>query len=519
MSQPIVAPKGAMQKFLDVVEKVGNKVPHPAVIFLILIAIVVVLSQILHMLGTSITYQVLNPETHKLETATTPAKSLLTADGIRFMYERLIPNFMSFTAVGLMIVAMVGAGVAEEAGLVKALIRKLVLVSPPHALTYIMAFVGIMSSIAADAGYLVLIPLAGAAFLSVDRHPLAGLALGFAGVASAFTVNMLIKPLDAVLVEFTNDAIHLVNPNASIGLTSNLWFSIASVVVLTGLIAFITERTIEPRLGPYKPANDLAKGEDQPAAGRAELSADESRGLRYALFALLGTVVVFALLTMPPGAPLRNPDTGALIGNSPFMNGLIALIMVLFLTTGAAYGIGAGSMKNLTDIIKAIEKALSGLGGLIFLFLIISQFVAYFNYSNMGTILAVKMADALRDSNIGPLPLLIGFIVVVAIVDLLITGAIAKWAIFAPIFVPLLMKLGVAPEAVLAAYRVGDSPVNSITPLNAYFALVVGFAQKYDKNAGVGTVVALMLPYVIWILVIWTLLFAAWHLLGIPWGL
>jgi aminobenzoyl-glutamate transport protein len=518
MSQPVAA-KSAMQKFLDVVEKVGNKVPHPAVIFLILIAIVIVLSQILHMLGTSISYQVLNPETHKLETATTPAKSLLTADGIRFMYERLIPNFMSFTAVGLMIVAMVGAGVAEEAGLVKALIRKLVLVSPPRALTYIMAYVGIMSSIAADAGYLVLIPLAGAAFLSVDRHPLAGLALGFAGVASGFTVNMLIKPLDAVLVEFTNDAIHLVNPNASIGLTSNLWFSIASVVVLTGLIAFITDKTIEPRLGEYKPENSAAMGGSQPAEGRAELSTEESRGLRYALFALLGTIVFFALLTLPPGAPLRNPDTGALIGTSPFMNGLIALIMVLFLTTGAAYGIGAGSMKNITDIIKAIEKALSGLGGLIFLFLLISQFVAYFNYSNMGTILAVKMADVLRDSNIGPLWLLIGFIVVVAIVDLLITGAIAKWAIFAPIFVPLLMKLGVAPEAVLAAYRVGDSPINSITPLNAYFALVVVFAQKYDKNAGVGTVVALMLPYVIWIMVVWTLLFVAWYLLGLPWGL
>jgi aminobenzoyl-glutamate transport protein len=382
-----------------------------------------------------------------------------------------------------------------------------------------MAYVGIMSSIAADAGYLVLIPLAGAAFLSVDRHPLAGLALGFAGVASGFTVNMLIKPLDAVLVEFTNDAIHLVNPNASIGLTSNLWFSIASVVVLTGLIAFITDRTIEPRLGEYKPEDSAAKGGDQPVEGRAGLSAEESRGLRYALFALLGTIVFFALLTLPPGAPLRNPDTGALIGTSPFMNGLIALIMVLFLTTGAAYGIGAGSMKNITDIIKAIEKALSGLGGLIFLFLLISQFVAYFNYSNMGTILAVKMADVLRDSNIGPLWLLIGFIVVVAIVDLLITGAIAKWAIFAPIFVPLLMKLGVAPEAVLAAYRVGDSPINSITPLNAYFALVVVFAQKYDKNAGVGTVVSLMLPYVVWILVVWTLLFVAWYLSGLPWGL
>jgi aminobenzoyl-glutamate transport protein len=518
MSQSIAAPKSATQKFLDVVERVGNKVPHPAVIFLMLIAIVVVLSQILHMLGTSISYEVINPDTHKIETATTPAKSLLTSDGLRFMYERLIPNFMSFTAVGLMIVAMVGAGVAEEAGLVKALIRKLVLVSPPRALVYILAFVGIMSSIAADAGYLVLIPLAGAAFLSVDRNPLAGLALGFAGVASAFTVNMLIKPLDAVLVEFTNDAIHLVNPNASIGLTSNLWFSIASVVVLTVLIAFITEKTIEPRLGVYMPETGAEAG-GQPTEGKTDLSAEESRGLRYALFALLGTIVVFALLTLPTGAPLRNPDTGALIGNSPFMNGLIALIMVVFLATGAAYGIGSGSMKNLTDIIKAIEKALSGLGSLIFLFLIISQFVAYFNYSNMGTILAVKMADVLRDANIGPLWLLIGFIVVVAIVDLLITGAIAKWAIFAPIFVPLLMKLGVAPEAVLAAYRVGDSPINSITPLNAYFALVVVFAQKYDKNAGVGTVVALMLPYVIWILLVWTALFAAWHLSGLPWGL
>jgi aminobenzoyl-glutamate transport protein len=201
------------------------------------------------------------------------------------------------------------------------------------------------------------------------------------------------------------------------------------------------------------------------------------------------------------------------------MNGLIAIIMVLFLATGAAYGVGAGTMKNLTDVIKAIEKALSGLGGLIFLFLIISQFVAYFNYSNMGTILAVSLAGVLRDANIGPLWLLIGFIVVVAIVDLLISGAIAKWAIFAPIFVPLLMKLSVDPEAVLAAYRIGDSPVNAITPLNAYFALVVGFAQKYDKNAGVGTVVALMLPYVIWILVLWTLLFAAWYLLGLPWGI
>jgi len=432
-------------------------------------------------------------------------------EGIRFIYSSLIPSFMGFTAVGLMIVALVGAGVAEGSGLVQALIRKLVLVSPSWALTYILAFVGILASIAADAAYLVLIPLGGTAFLSIRRHPLAGLALGFAAVAGAFTVNMLIKPLDAVLVEFTNDAIRLVDPNKTIGLTSNLWFSIASVIFLTVLIAFVTERLIEPRLGEYQ-------GE-KPAEEGGELSADESRGLRYAALGLLGVLVVFCLLALPPGAPLRNPDNGDLIGNSPFMNGLIALITVVFLVTGAAYGIGAKTMKSATDVIKAIEKALSGMGGLIFLFLIISQFVAYFNYTNMGTIMALKLSDGLKAANIGPFWLLIGFIVVVLIIDLVITGAIAKWAIFAPVFVPLLVKLSVDPAAVLAAYRIGDSPINAITPLNAYFALVVGFAQKYDKNAGVGTVVSLMLPYVAILIVLWTLLFAVWYMLGLPWGL
>jgi aminobenzoyl-glutamate transport protein len=516
MSQPSEAPKPFMQRFLDVVEHVGNKVPHPVVIFLILIGLVVVIAHLLYMTGTTITYQVINSETHKPEEASASVRSLLTTDGIRFMYVSLIPSFMSFTAVGLIIVAMIGVGVAEESGLVKALIRKLVIVSPPWALTYILALVGILSSIAADAGYLVLIPLAGVAFLSVRRHPLAGLALGFAAVASAFTVNMLIKPLDAVLVEFTNDAIHLVNPEKNIGLASNLWFSIASVVFLTVIVGFITERVIEPRLGEYKPEQPTGEPPAQEGEG---LSADESRGLMYALFGLLGVLVLFGLLTLPPGAPLRDPNTGELVGNTPFMSGLIAVIMVLFLVTGAAYGYGANTMKSITDVIKAIEKSLAGLGGLLFLFFVLSQFVAYFTYTNMGTILAVKMANLLKDANIGALPLLIGFIIVVGIIDFLITGAIAKWAIFAPIFVPLLLKLGVEPEAVLAAYRVGDSPVNSITPLNAYFALVVGFAQKYDKNAGVGTVVSLMLPYVVIMFVLWTLLFAVWQMLGLPWGL
>ena len=422
---------------------------------------------------------------------------------------------MVFTAVGLMIAAMIGAGVAEASGLVTALIHKLVIVSPRWALTYILSFIGVLASVAADAGYLVLIPLAGVAFLSVGRHPHAGLALGFAAVAGAFTVNMLIKPLDAVLVQFTNDAIQLVDPNRSIGLASNLWFSIVSVLFLAVLIGLITDRIVEPRLGPY---DRSLLGPDAPSE-RAELSEAESRGLFFALWGMIGLIAVFALLTIPPGAPLRNPITGELIGNSPFMNGLIALIMLMFLVTGWAYGIGAGTLRTLTEVIQAIEKSITSMGGTIFLFFVLSQFVAYFTYTNMGTVLALKLSGVLATANIGVLPLLIGFIIVVAVIDLLLSGAIAKWAIFAPVFVPLLMNLGVEPQAVLAAYRVADSPMNAITPLNAYFALVVGYAMKYDKSSGVGTIVSLMLPYVVLMFVVWTGLFIVWQSLGLPWGL
>ena len=265
-------PKSLMQRFLDGIERVGNMVPHPVVIFLILIGVVIVVSALLGTFGTSVTYERINPANNEIETATSSIRSLLNIDGIRFMYESLVPNFMSFTAVGLMITAMIGAGVAEASGLVTALIRKLVAVSPGWALSYILAFVGILSSVAADAGYLVLLPLAGVAFLAVGRNPIAGLAMGFAAVAGAFTVNMLIKPLDAVLVEFTNDAAQLVNPDSIIGLASNLWFSIASVLCLTVVIAVVNNRIIEPRLGAY----DRGKGDDAAvAAGDAGSSSPQ----------------------------------------------------------------------------------------------------------------------------------------------------------------------------------------------------------------------------------------------------
>lgn len=501
--------KTGLERFLDAVERVGNKVPHPVVIFWLLIGLVILLSHVFYLMGASVTYQSINPETDQPEQVTTAVRSLLTADGIRFMYAGVITNFMAFTATGVIIVAMLGVGVAEASGLVKALIRKLVAIAPPAALTYILVGIGILSSIAADAGYLVLIPLAAAAYLSVGRHPLAGLAASFAGVAAVFSVNIFIKPLDGILTEITNDAIHLLNPNASISLTANLWFSIASVILLTVLVSVISDRIIEPRLGKYDGATD---------AGGTEVTLEEAKGLKYAGWALLAILAFFGLLWLPPGAPLRNADTGELIADSPFMNGLIVFIAFAFLAVGWAYGKGAGTMKTSVDVTKAMEKAIAGLGGLIFLLFVISQFNAFFTYTNMATLAAVNLGNWLETAGLGALPLLVGFIFVVGVLDLIMTGAIPKWAIFAPIFVPLLMRLNVSPEAVLAAYRVGDSPINSVTPLNAYFALIVSFARVYQKDAGVGTVIALMLPYVVALFIAWPILLALWQILGLPWG-
>jgi aminobenzoyl-glutamate transport protein len=511
MSSTTEAPKTAMQKILDTVERVGNRVPHPVMIFVYLIGIIIVLSTILSVLGASVTYQAYNTATGNIEPAFTEARSLLTIEGIRFMYTGVVANFMGFTAVGVIIIAMVGVGVAEESGLVKVLIRKLVIVAPRWALCWILTFVGILSSVAADAGYLVLIPLAAAAFVSVGRHPLAGLAVGFASVAAAFLVNILIVPVDGILTEITNDAIRLVDPTRTIDLAANIWFSFASVALLTVLIVLITERVIEPRLGAYTG--------DYQVPGENVLSEAEYRGLRYAGIALLAVLGFVALLLLPPGAPLRNPTTGAMISNSPFMNSLIVTIALIFGVTGAAYGRGAGTMKDSGAIIAAIQKSIGGLAGLILLLLVISQFIAFFNYTNMATLAAVSAAKVLEALALPSIALIIGFVIAVFGLDLIITAAIAKWAIFAPVFVPLLMQLGVEPEVVLAAYRVGDSPMNAITPLNAYFAMIVTFAIKYQKEAGVGTVIALMLPYVIWISVIWTAFLAGWYLLGLPWGL
>jgi aminobenzoyl-glutamate transport protein len=502
--------KGALDGFLTAIERVGNKVPHPAIIFFWLIGIVVVLSAILSLVGWSATYEAVDPVSHEVASRTTTVTSLLSGSGIRFMLTSIVGNFLGFGAVGVIIVAMIGVGLAEESGLIAALVRKIVEIAPRSIFTFIIVMLGVVSSIAADAGYLVLVPLAAAAFHSLGRHPLAGLAAGFSGVAGVFLVNVFVTPTDALLAEMTNDAIRLVDPAGGITLVGNLYFMIASSILMGIICTVLTEKVVEPHLGPYKGAAEVSAAE--------ALSPAQSRGLRYAGRALLGFVVVIGLLTALPGAPLRNPETGEILSGSPFMDGLIVIISALFFTVGFAYGKGAGTVNDLTAAINMIVKTFAGLAGLIFLLLVIAQFIAFFSFTNIATVLAANLADFLEAVPIGGVGYIIIFVLIIFLIDMLITGAVAKWAILAPVFIPLFMRLGGDPNLVLAAYRVGDSPGNVITPLNVYLGVMVGFAARYEKDAGIGTIVSLMLPYTVVLLVFWTVLLIAWFLLGLPLG-
>jgi aminobenzoyl-glutamate transport protein len=358
----------------------------------------------------------------------------------------------------------------------------------------------------------------------VGRHPVAGIAAAYAGVSASFAVNILIAPLDALLTEMTNEAIAIVDPSQSITITANWYFSTVSLLVMAVVMTFITTRLIEPRLGPYNPRQGLghAPGEatDMPTPDDAEEvdAAAEGRGLRGALWGFLIGLAVVLVFTLPPNSPLRDPVTGAIVGTTPFMNSLIFIISLLFLTAGIGYGRGAGTIASSVDVVNGVTKTFAGLAGLTFMLLVISQFIAYFNWSRLPDFIAGSLAQALQRAQVNDITLLILLILVVAVVDIIMTGALPKWAILAPIFIPLFMRLGVAPQTVLAAYRLGDSPLNVITPLMVYLPFVVLVAQKYVKSAGLGTIIALMIPYTVIVLVAWLILFIIWFVLGIPLG-
>ncbi len=529
-----------MERMLNTVERVGNKVPHPVLMFFYLILGVIVLSAILSLMGVSVTEEIAVPVPvevvpdfyedvseytlsgawtddveYEIVKQTIAIKSLLSIDGIRFLFTSFVPNFQGFGALAVTLIAMMGAGAAEVAGLMAALIRKLVKVAPRALIAYLIVFIGVLASVASDAGYLILIPLGAAAFLAVGRHPIAGLAAGFGGVAAVFMANLIPTPTDAMLFEITNEAIALAG-GTPISITADYFFQAASAILMTVVVGFVIVRVVEPRLGKYDPAE---AGDPEQAAATDEIdSALESRGLRRAGIAFLVVLGIVLLATLPPGAPLRDPETGSIIGQTPFMSSLLFIVMLCFLIPGIAFGSAVGKYKGPNDVIAAVVKTFAGLGVLIFTLLMISQFIAYFNYSNLPSVIAITLADWLGAAGIPAIPLLVGFVLVIVLLDFIMPGSLAKWAIFAPIFVPLFIQLGVPAQTLFSAYRVGDSPINTLTPLMVYFPVIVVFAQRYQKKVGVGSLIALMLPIAAIVLVAWLIFLILWFVLGIPLG-
>lgn len=499
---------GFFNKFLDFIEIAGNKLPHPVTLFVIFSLAVILISAIAAAAGTTVEFEKINTATGEIEIATVAAISLLSKEGIRRIFSEAVSNFTSFAPLGTVLVAMLGVGVAEGTGLIQASLRKLVLSTPQKLVTAVVVFAGVMSNIASDAGYVVLVPLGALLFLSFGRHPLAGLAAAFAGVSGGFSANLMVGTLDPLLGGISQQAAQMYSPGYEVAPTANLYFMMASTLLITIVGTLITEKIIEPRLGQYK---------GQEKAEIQDITKEEARGLKWAGISLVIFVAIILALLLPENGILR-ADNGQILAGSAFMAGLVPIIALFFLIPGIAYGFGAKTISNDKDIAAHMGKAMASMGGYLVLAFAAAQFVSYFNWSNLGTILAVKGANFLKATGMTGLPMLVGFILVAGFINLFIGSASAKWAIMAPVFVPMLMAVGYSPELTQLAYRIGDSTTNIISPLMSYFAVIVAFAQKYDKDTGIGTIISTMVPYSLLFLLSWTLLFVVWFVLGWPIG-
>ncbi len=489
-----------LEKFLATIEKLGNKLPDPLTLFFILSLLVIIVSAI----AASVNLSVVHPGNGKAIAAV----SLLTPDSIRKIFTQAVKNFVEFPPLGTVLVAMLGVGVAEATGLLAALLREVVMITPRKLIAPTVIFTGVMANVASDAGYVVLVPLGAVIFLAFGRHPLAGLAAAFAGVAGGFSANLLISTLDPLLAGLTQTAAQLIKPEYQVNATANYYFMAVSTFLITLIGWFICEKIVEPRLGVYTGEVNIEM---------EEVSAREKKGLRWAGYAFLAFVAFILALLIPPQGILRDPEKFTIIP-SPFIEGIVLIIALAFLIPGIVYGKVAGTIENDKDVAKALGNSMSAMGYYIALAFFAAQFISYFAWSNLGIIVAVKGADFLKATGITGPPLLILFILISVLIDMFVGSASAKWAIMAPIFVPMFMLLGYSPELVQAAYRIGDSTTNIITPLMPYFPVVVAFGQKYDRNLGIGTLISLMLPYSIAFLIGWSLLLVIWFILGLPLG-
>jgi aminobenzoyl-glutamate transport protein len=500
--------RSAMDRFLTAVERGGNALPHPATLFALLALSVIVMSWI----ATQMHLSVVHPATGA---AVTPV-NLLSIDGLHRILTGLVTNFTGFAPLGTVLVALIGIGVAEHSGLIGAALRLLVLGSPRFLLTPALVFAGVMSNMASEIGYVLLVPLAALIFQSAGRHPILGMAAAFAGVSGGYSANLLIGTIDPLLSGLSQEAARIVDAGYTVSPLANWYFMIASTPLITLLGWFVTERIVGPRF-PDPPS--AAGNQDDPQSQR--LSPAERRGMWYALIAVAACSAILVWAILPPGSVpgagfLRGPGGDLL--KSPFLSGVVAIIFGYGVVAGVSFGIGAGTIKSDVDVIKGMSASMSTLGGYLVLVFFAAQFVAFFNWTQLGLVFAVEGADALKSLGLPAIPMFIGFILLTAAVNLLMGSASAKWALMAPVFIPMFMLLGYSPELTQVAYRVGDSVTNIISPMMSYFALIIAFFQRYEPKAGIGTLAATMLPYSVVFLMGWSLLFGLWLWAGLPIG-
>ena len=490
-----------VDRALALVERGGNTLPHPVTLFAGMAALVVVVSAVVSAFGVS----VIHPGTGE----SIEPVNLLSIAGLHRILTGLVSNFTSFAPLGTVLVAMLGIAVAEGTGLIGAALKLLVLSAPSRVLTVAIIFAGVMSNAGGEVGYVLLVPLAALVFLAVGRHPLAGLAAAFAGVSGGYSANLLLGTVDPLLAGLSQEAARIIDPAYTVNPAANYYFMAASTFVIVAAGTLVTERVVEPRLGRYTGS----------AATEAitPMTAAERRGLRWALAAAIVVVAVLLAGTVPGDGFLRDAATGDLL-HSPFMSGIVAIIFATGLTVGLAYGLGAGTVRSDVDVIKGMSKAMETMGGYLVLVFFAAQFVAFFNWTNLGLIIAVQGAAVLQAAGLGTVPLIVSLILVTAFINMFMGSASAKWAIMAPVFVPMFMLLGYTPEFTQGAYRVGDSVTNIISPMMSYFALIIAFVQRYQPTAGLGTVVATMLPYSVTFFVVWTVMLIGWSWMGWPLG-
>ncbi len=506
--------------FLDWIEWLGNKLPDPAVLFVFALFITWGASAWL----APVEFTDIDPRTLGKKTVAGDSippepirvKSQLTGPALATFLSRMVKNFTEFPPLGVVLVAMLGVGVAEHVGLINALLKWLMSFTPRKLLTPMLLFVSLLSHAAGDTGFVLVIPLGGVLFAAAGRHPLAGIVAAFAGVAGAFSACFLPSTIDPLLQGFTESAAQILAPGRHVNPLCNWWFMCASSGLLIGVGWAITDCYIEPRLARIKVDDPL---NDQPLL--QALSSSERRGLWYGLAAMLIGLGLLVAASWPAASPLRGPPPARSLTahGAPLMDSIVPLIFLLFLLPAAVYGYAAGTVRSHRDVVAAMSKSMNSMGYYLVMAFFAAQFTFAFKESNIGTLIAIKGAQQLADWNLpGPVTI-VGIILLSVLVDMLVGSASAKWAIMAPIFVPMLMQVGISPELTQAAYRVGDSTTNVITPLMPYFPLVVLFCQRYVKQTGIGTLISLMLPYSFIFLVLWTLLLLAFWQFNIPLGL